>query len=155
MNGIGLKEKIIDYISHILEARSVELVDIELKKRKGSRFVTIFVDKTGGISIQECAELSELLGEIFDVEDFFPYSYVLEVSSPGLDRLLTKKSDFQRNLGKKVDLFLDGNGKRRLQGIIKNVSESGIQLAIRSGIENIPFSKIKKARNQVDLSNVD
>ena len=94
MDGIGMKDKIADIISHILEAHSVELVDVEIKNRKGKKLVTIYINKTGGVTVQVCAELSDIIGEIFDAEDLFPYSYVLEVSSPGLDRPLIEKSDF-------------------------------------------------------------
>ena len=155
MEGIKLKETIIENISHILEAHSVELVDIELKRNKGKIFITIYVDKEDGVDVQDCAELSDILGEIFDVEDLFPYSYVLEVSSPGLDRPLRDKRDFERNLGKEINLSLDDVKQKKLKGIIKHVTIDGIQLSTPRGMMDIPYSKITKAKSYINFNHVN
>jgi len=155
MDGFGLKERIVDNISYVLESQSFELVDVELKKQRGKNFVVIYVDKKGGVDVQDCAELSEVIGEILDVEDILPYPYTLEVSSPGLDRPLVTPRDFERNKGKRIYLFhKDYNGKE-LKGIIHQVNPDGIQLATDGGMVAVPFSKIIEAKNQIDIDNVN
>jgi ribosome maturation factor RimP len=155
MDVSGIKERIIEVISPVLDEHFVSLVDVEFKNRKGQKVITIFVDKSGGVNIADCAELSSIIGDIFDVEDIFPYPYFLEVSSPGLDRPLTQKSDFERNTGKKIDLFLDDTDTKKLIGIIKAVKVDGIQLETPKGKIDIPFSKIIKAKKIVTIDHVN
>ena len=81
-----------------------ETVDVEYVKEGSNYFLRAYIDKPGGITIDDCETVSRRLSDILDAEDFIPEAYVLEVSSPGLTRPLKKEKDFQRSIGKDVDI---------------------------------------------------
>ena len=89
----------------LLEGSDIELVAVEYVKEK-NWYLRVFIDKEGGIDIDDCSELSGKLEDILDERDLIPTSYMLEVSSPGLDRELKKERDFQREMGKSIDVSL-------------------------------------------------
>jgi len=113
-----IEKKIEEILAPLLEERRMVLVDLELK-RAGRRYVLrIFVDKEGGISVNDCADLSEELSYILDVEDPVPGPYILEVSSPGLDRVLKKERELKWARGKKVRILTEsGEEKGRLEDV--------------------------------------
>lgn len=93
-----------ELISPILERENFELVDVEFVKEADTWYLRCFIDKDGGITIDDCELVSREMNELLDRKDFIRESYVFEVSSPGLDRPLKKEKDFQRNLGKDVEI---------------------------------------------------
>ena len=113
-----IEKKIEELLAPLLEERRMVLVDLELKGA-GRRYVLrIFVDKEGGISVNDCADLSEELSYILDVEDPVPGPYILEVSSPGLDRVLKKERELKWARGKKVRILTEsGEEKGRLEDV--------------------------------------
>ncbi|HDM90397.1 MAG: ribosome maturation factor RimP [Candidatus Hydrothermota bacterium] len=113
-----IEKKIEEILAPLLEERRMVLVDLELKGA-GRRYVLrIFVDKEGGISVNDCADLSEELSYILDVEDPVPGPYILEVSSPGLDRVLKKERELKWARGKKVRILTEsGEEKGRLEDV--------------------------------------
>ena len=90
----------------IIEANNFELVDVEYVKEAGTWYLRAYIDKEGGIAIDDCELVSRALGEKLDELDFIEDSYILEVSSPGLGRPLKKDKDFERNLGNEVEIRL-------------------------------------------------
>ena len=102
----------------ILESLHLELVDIEFKRSGKELILCLFIDKDGGVNVDDCADVSRELSLIIDIEDFIPGNYSLEVSSPGLDRPLKNMSDYERFAGRLVKVktyepFLDDAGNRR------------------------------------------
>lgn len=95
-------EKVRSIIANILRDNKIELVDIVYKRRGRDTILSILADTAGGITLNECAKMNEIIGETLDKEDIIEGSYLLEISSPGLDRPLKKKEDFIREIGKKV-----------------------------------------------------
>ncbi|MCR5654505.1 MAG: ribosome maturation factor RimP [Lachnospiraceae bacterium] len=97
----------------IMEANGFELVDVEYVKEGSNYYLRAYIDKPGGINIDDCELVSRALAEKLDAEDFIDTAYILEVSSPGLLRPIKKEKDFQRNMGKPVEVHLyksqDGN----------------------------------------------
>jgi ribosome maturation factor RimP len=90
----------------LVVAEGMELVDLEYR-REGPRWVLrLFIDKQGGVTVDDCARISREVGDLLDVKDIIPQAYVLEVSSPGLNRRIRKKEDFSRFVGQKVKLRL-------------------------------------------------
>ena len=83
----------------ILEANHFELVDVEYVKEGGSWYLRAYIDKPGGITVDDCEIVNRALGDLLDEHDFIEESYILEVSSPGLGRPLKKERDFARSLG--------------------------------------------------------
>lgn len=90
----------------IMEQNGFELVDVEYVKEAGNWFLRAYVDKEGGITIDDCELVSRALSDLLDRDDFISDSYILEVSSPGLGRQLKKEKDFTRSIGQKVDVKL-------------------------------------------------
>ena len=88
----------------LVEANNFELVDVEYVKEAGTWYLRIYIDKEGGININDCELVSRAFSEILDKEDPIEDAYILEVSSPGLGRPLKKDKDFQRNLGEEVEV---------------------------------------------------
>ena len=88
----------------ILDAHRFELVDVEYVKEAGSWYLRAYVDKEGGITVDDCEIVSRALGDLLDEQDFIEDSYIMEISSPGLDRPLKKEKDFKRSLGKLVEI---------------------------------------------------
>ncbi len=88
----------------IVEKYSFELVDVEYVKEGNNWYLRCYIDKEGGIFVDDCEMVHRELGELLDQEDFIDNSYILEVSSPGLGRPLKKEKDFQRSLGKDVEI---------------------------------------------------
>jgi ribosome maturation factor RimP len=104
-----------------MEAEGFELVDTEFVKEGGSYYLRAYIDKPGGITIDDCEKVSRQLSDRLDEEDFVEESYILEVSSPGLGRQLKKDKDFERSLGEAVEvrLYKPLNGVRETNGILK------------------------------------
>lgn len=90
----------------IMEENQFELVDVEFVKEAGTFYLRAFIDKEGGITINDCEAVSRRLSNLLDEKDFIPEAYILEVSSPGLGRQLKKDKDFVRSIGEEVELKL-------------------------------------------------
>ncbi len=90
----------------VIQENGFELVDVEYVKEAGTRYLRAYIDKEGGITIDDCELVSRAFGQLLDAEDFIEESYVLEVSSPGLGRPLKKEKDFVRSIGKDVEVKL-------------------------------------------------
>lgn len=95
-----------ELLKPILEPKNYELVDVEFVKEGSNWFLKIYIDKEGGITIDDCEFVSRAIEKELDEADPIPQAYILEVSSPGLDRPLKKKRDFERNIGKLVEVKL-------------------------------------------------
>lgn len=90
----------------LMERFGLELVDVEYVKEGSDYFLRAYIDKEGGVTIDDCEAVSRPLSDMLDEEDFIPDAYILEVSSPGLGRQLKKEKDFIRSIGKEVDVKL-------------------------------------------------
>ena len=93
-----------ELILPILEKLNFELVDVEYVKEGSTYYLRAYIDKEGGITINDCETVARQMNELLDQEDFIPDSYTFEVSSPGLGRPLKKEKDFVRNMGKEVEI---------------------------------------------------
>jgi ribosome maturation factor RimP len=132
-----------------LEAEQIELVDLSYQKSQGGWTLAFFLDKPGGITLDDCQRWSHRLGAIIDEGNLIERSYVLEVSSPGLDRPLRKTSDFQRFAGQRVDVRLYGplNGQRNFHGVLLRGDEEKICVRLEDGREvDLPRSQVAKCR---------
>ncbi|MBO4281507.1 MAG: ribosome maturation factor RimP [Lachnospiraceae bacterium] len=100
----------------ILTEKQFELVDVEYVKEAGDWYLRAYIDKPGGITIDDCEAVSRILSDRLDEADFIPDAYILEVSSPGLTRPLKKDRDYDRNIGKPVEikLYRAVNGRKEL-----------------------------------------
>ncbi len=141
-------------ISQYLKEQGLELVEFIYRREGAGRVLRILVDNSsGGISLGECARLNTQISGILDGKDIIKESYTLEVSSPGLGRPLKTRSDFLRNLNRKVTVFLREpvNAKWEFQGAIKEVKDDSLSIETDKGeVIEIPLSKISKAKQIVE-----
>lgn len=93
-----------ELLEPILADMNFELVDVEYVKEAGTWYLRSYIDKPGGITVDDCEAVSRQFSDRLDQEDFIEDSYIMEVSSPGLDRPLKKDKDFERNLGREVEI---------------------------------------------------
>ena len=91
-------------LTPIVEPRGFELVDVEYVREAGCWYLRGYIDKPGGITVNDCEDVSRAFSDILDEQDFIEDSYIMEISSPGLDRPLKKEKDFKRSLGKLVEI---------------------------------------------------
>jgi ribosome maturation factor RimP len=149
-------------ITPILADFALELVDLELKGEGRRQVLRIFIDKPGGVTLDDCAEVSREVSALFEVEDPIEGAYVLEVSSPGLDRPLKKLRDFERAAGKLVKLRThdlldpDGRGHQRKTFVGELLGIDGTQIKLRQtdrrgGEISIAFEAIAKANLELDF----
>ncbi len=112
-----------------------ELVDVEFVKEGGNNFLRAYIDKEGGININDCEAISRKLSDLLDVHDYIDESYILEVSSPGLGRQLKKEKDFNRSIGQEVDvkLYKAVNKVKDFTGILLSHKEDSIELELENG----------------------
>ncbi|MBN1997719.1 ribosome maturation factor RimP [candidate division KSB1 bacterium] len=141
-------EEIKSLILPILERENVELVDMELFGRGPRTILRIYVHEEGGIGLDRCAYLSRQFSDILDRKDPFSSRYTLQVSSPGVDRPLVSERDFQRNTGRKVEVFYmekDGTTSR-LTGRVVSAFENHIGMETEQGEIRLNLEQIQKAK---------
>ena len=121
----------------IVEAKGFELVDVEWVKEGANWYLRAYIDKENGITVDDCEEVSRALSDLLDEEDFISENYILEVSSPGLDRPLKKEKDFARSIGKDVEvkLFKAINKEKEFVGILTAYDEDTLTLEMEDETE--------------------
>ena len=114
----------------IIRALNLDLVEVEYAGQGSRSVVRVFIDKPGGVNVDDCEQVHVSLGYALDVEDPIPHAYVLEVSSPGLDRPLRRREDYERSKGKLVNIKLRQplDGQWRIVGRLLDVQDQGILL---------------------------
>jgi len=143
----GRDEVIKSIVEPVVAALGFQLWGIEYLGQGRHSLLRIYIDKEGGINIDDCAETSRQVSAILDVEDPISSEYTLEVSSPGLDRMLFTLDQFSAYAGSQVKLRLTGNfeGRRNFNGIIKSVVDRSIVLVAGEDEYVFPFEMIEKA----------
>ena len=141
------------YITPIIEAKNICLWDIEFKKEGPSYVLRIFLDKDGGIGINDCEEVSRELSEKLDETDPIPQEYMLEVSSAGLDRAIKYDFHFEKCQGKNVDvkLFAAIDGLKEFTAKLIGHDEENIKLEIEGNEKSFPKNKISSVRLTVEF----
>ena len=131
----------------LVVSEGMELVDLEFRREGRRWMLRLFIDKDGGVTLDDCASISRELGDLLDVKDVVPQSYVLEVSSPGLDRRLRKKEHFSRFAGQKVRLRLIApiDGRKNIVGELEGLEDEKVIVAAPEGRYSIAMKEIAKA----------
>lgn len=124
-----------ELITPILERMNFELVDVEYVKEGGTWYLRAYIDKEGGITVNDCEAVAREMNEILDREDFVEDSYVFEVSSPGLGRPLKKEKDYIRSMGKEVEIrtYRAINREKEFYGILSAYDESTVTIETDEG----------------------
>ncbi|AZT90185.1 ribosome maturation factor RimP [Caldicellulosiruptor changbaiensis] len=141
-------KRVEELVKPILEKYGFDLVAIEFKKEGKNHFLRVYIDKPGGITIDDCQLVSEELSNKLDIVDPIPFSYYLEVSSPGVDRPLVNDRDFIRNRGRVVDVFLKQPimNTTKLTGELVEKKEDVLIIMVDGENISIPFENIKKVK---------
>lgn len=143
----GIVSTVTEMAEAIAESLGLEIVDVEYVKEGQGYFLRVFIDKPGGVGLDDCEALSRILSDRLDEVDPIPGSYSLEVSSPGLERPLKKPADFQRFSGQKVKVrtYAPIDGRKNWTGMLLGFSDGEVQLDVDGEPTAIPFDSIAKA----------
>jgi ribosome maturation factor RimP len=135
-------------IEPIVVYAGMELIDVEYGREPSGVILRLTIDKPGGVTVDDCSDISRLAGDLLDAKDSLQGPYNLEVSSPGINRPLKKKDDFERFAGQKVLIktreLIDG--RRNFKGILNGTRGNFIVISSEKTIFNIPFELVTKAR---------
>jgi ribosome maturation factor RimP len=147
-------EQVLAMLEPAVEALGFELVELELRLGRGHGLVRLFIDAEDGITVDDCAKVSRQVSGLLDVEDPIPGDYSLEVSSPGLDRKLSRAADFERFAGCQIKLQLLQmiDGRRKLTGQLLRLEGEAVVLNIDGQEFSVPMVAIEVARLVPDLS---
>ena len=142
--------------ARVVSARGYELVDVDVTRVKGGHFVRLYVDKPGGIGLDELQQVSVEVSAILDVEDPIDSSYTLEVSSPGLDRPLKSEADYGRFVGRLVKLssYEPVEGRRHWTGRLEGIADGVVRVRLEKEgglVASIPYAKISHGRLEVEF----
>jgi len=154
MESSSILERIEKIAGAAARDNGVELVHVELAGIKRDQVVRVYIDKEGGVTIEDCTNVSHAIETVLDVEDFIPGKYVLEVSSPGIERQLYSLADFTKFAGHlaKVKTKTDIDGQKTFVGLITAVDGDEITIDDRTrGTVTFPYSMVDKANLKIDL----
>lgn len=151
--------KVVSIAEPLLASLGIELVEVEYQRVGRSSVLRLFIDKEGGVTLDDCSDVSHELSQLLDVEDFIREHYTLEVSSPGLDRPLKKEADFVRFAGRLVkartyELLPDsaGNKRKTFLGTLLGLENGVISIKLNEGqLAEIPLDKIAKVNLEFEF----
>ena len=149
-----IKGRITGLAESVAREYGVEVFDVEVAGSSRRPLVRIFIDRTGGVTLDDCEKFSRAMSAVLDLEDPIPSSYTLEVSSPGMDRPLRRLRDFQANVGRKARMTLSAprEGQTFFVGRIKAVQGDEITLLLDKELElRVSFGDIAKARLEIEI----
>lgn len=148
-----IEEVIANEVEQIIAGTSLELVDVEYVREK-NWYLRVFIDKDGGVDLEDCQRVSEKLSKVLDEKDPIQDNYLLEVSSPGLDRILKKDKDFIRYAGCAVDIhfFKPYQGAKDIVADLVQKNEDGtVTVRIDDHEERLPMKDISQIRLHIDF----
>ena len=136
------------WITPILERNNFELVDVEYVKEGSAWYLRAYIDKEGGITVDDCEIVAREMNEILDREDYIEDSYVFEVSSPGLTRPLKKEKDYAKSIGKLIDikLYKAVEGLKEYTGVLKEYDKDNITIEVDDNLIKIERSNLAMIR---------
>ena len=146
-----IEEAVEAIVQEIVQDSDLEVVDVEYVKER-DWYLRIYLDKEGGIEIDDCQRISEALEQILDEKDLLKDAYILEVSSPGLDRVLKKARDFEREQGKDVEVtfYAPVDGKKTWVGTLTGYDREKNAIVL-DGEKELPLEKIAQVRLHIDF----
>jgi ribosome maturation factor RimP len=148
-----LIQEITEIVEPILVSQGIELVDLEYQREAQGWVLRVTIDRGGGVTIENCTQVSGEVSVVLEVRDVIPNAYVLEVSSPGLTRRLKKREDFEKYRSRlvKIRTFEPIDGQRNFMGIILDMEGENVRLEVGTRVQEIPFQAIAKANLEVEF----
>lgn len=141
-----IEEKIENLLQKTIEELGYDLYDVEYSKEGKDYYLRIFIDQEKGIDLSDCEKVNDAISDLLDQADYIKDAYFLEVSSPGIERVLRKEKHLKQNLGKEIKIKLfqkDMQGNKEYEGILKNFDENEIELEDGTKIERKRIAQIK------------
>lgn len=145
-----IEEKVENLVKEKIENIGYELYDVEYVKEGKNYFLRIFIDKPDGIDLNDCEKVNDEINELLDTKDYIKEQYFLEVSSPGVERILRKDRHLEKSIGKEISIKLfkkDENGNKEYQGILEKFDDEKITLENDIIIERKNIAQIKTVYN--------
>lgn len=129
-------------------SEGMELIHVECQREPAGRILRLYIDRPGGVTLEDCAAVSRQIGDLLDLKLDTEASYILEVSSPGINRPLSRLSDFEKFTGKtaRIRTVTPLNGQKNFKGALLGVMDDNIRLQIEAETVLIPYQEISKAR---------
>lgn len=143
-----MRETLIKLLEPAIEALGYEVVELEFHPLGRGGLLRVYIDREGGITVDDCEIVSRQVSAVLDVEDPIPGAYTLEVSSPGLDRPLRKEADFARFVGEraKIELTVPKDGRRRFTGTLKGCEAGEVTIEVDGVDHRVSLTDVGKAR---------
>ena len=152
VGGIFVQSPPLDQIEElarrVIESEGLELVDLEFKTGRSRSLLRLTIDKTGGVTLADCENVSHQVGTLLDVKDLIKQAYVLEVSSPGIDRPFKTDRDYEKSLGRTIKVFLP---EEQIIGRLLEVTEQDIAVEENGRARRIPRNEIRRAHQEIVL----
>lgn len=146
MKALEIVDKVKSVVESELESRDVEIVDVEYKREPAGQVLRFYIDKPEGINLDDCAAASEVIGRLLDENDVVKSGYILEVSSPGIERRLTKPAHFIRFIGSKAVVKMAARtGRKRFAGVLVKADESGFSLDMGDEVVDFEYGRVARA----------
>ncbi len=146
----SIEEKVEILLKPIIEEIGYDLYDVEYVKEGKNYFLRIFIDKPEGVDLSDCEKVNDAINDKLDEADYIKEQYFLEVSSPGVERILKKEKHLEQNIGKEIHVKLfkkDKDGNKEYQGILKNFNQEVIEIDDNIQIERKNIAQIKTVYN--------
>lgn len=150
----SIEERVETLIKPTIEEIGYDLYDVEYAKEGKNYFLRIFIDRPEGIDLNDCEKVNDAINDLLDTADYIKEQYFLEVSSPGIERILRKDKHLEQNIGKEVFVKLfkkDDNGKKEYQGIIEKFNE---EIIVLNESENEAKDKLEKNVTEIERKNI-
>lgn len=149
----SIVQSVTELIEPVVRDENLELVDVEYKKEGKNWYLRIYIDKDSGVSVEDCQKVSRQIEDMIQIDEIIHSAYILEVSSPGLDRPLKKEKDLLRSIGKKVSVttYSPIDKQRNFVGIIKDFSNQTLSLDVNGKSVAIPFEIIANTKLVIEF----
>lgn len=146
--GTPVRDRLIELMEPLLAQLGYELVDLDYAPGRTQALVRLYIDRPEGVGIEDCERVSHEVSALLDVNDPVPTAYTLEVSSPGLDRVLRRPEHFERFVGQRVwvELVAPRDGRRRYTGTLVAANAAGVELNVGGVAVALPHVEIGRAR---------
>jgi ribosome maturation factor RimP len=143
-----MQDRLNDLIKTTTEGLGYQLWGYEYRPHTESALLRIFIEKQSGIGVDDCANVSRQIGAVLDVEDIIPVAYILEISSPGIDRVLFSQEQYEQYIGQqaKIRTRMPVNERRNFRGQLDKVTETHISILVDNECHDIPFDVIDRTR---------
>jgi ribosome maturation factor RimP len=150
---MDVRNEVVVLATPLADELGFEVVDVEYVQSNGRWLIRVYLDRPGGINLDDCARFSRRLGDLLEMNQTLPHAYTIEVSSPGIERRLRTEEHFRRFVGQraKVEVHEQIDGRRRAVGVIERVEDNAVTLLLDpQGNWTVPLADVRQARLVVD-----